>query len=327
MNKRISRRALATAAAALAVLGTAGAALAQDTFPSKPITIIVPYPPGGSNDVFARAMGKRLSEALGQPVVIDNRPGAGGTLGTSLVAKAQPDGYTLGAVSSSFVTNAAVQPKLPFDPVKNLTPVAMMAHGPFVIAVRADLPVKTPAELVALARQQPGKINYASSGPGSTNQFATELLKNKAKIFLTHIPYRGMGPATTDLMAGTVDLLIASGPSLKPALRTGKVRAIAVTSPKASPAAPGLPPMAEAVPGYEFSIWWGLLAPGGTPAPIVEKLNAAVNRIVQTPEMREFFMREGAEPAQMSATDFQAEVRRAIPYWKDIARSAGIQAE
>jgi tripartite-type tricarboxylate transporter receptor subunit TctC len=202
-----------------------------------------------------------------------------------------------------------------------------MAKGPFVVAVRADLPVKTPAELVALARKQPGKINYASSGPGSTNQFATELLKNKAQIYVTHIPYRGMAPATTDLMGGTVDLLIASSPSLQPALRSGKVRAIAVTSPEPSAALPGLPPMAEAAPGYEFSIWWGLLAPGGTPDAVVQKLNAAVNRIVQTPEMKEFFLREGAEPAQLSAAQFAAQVRREIPYWQDVARRAGIQAE
>ncbi|GAB3649531.1 tripartite tricarboxylate transporter substrate binding protein [Ramlibacter alkalitolerans] len=327
MHLSLSRRRLVAAAVGAAAFAAAGPALAQESYPSRPITIVVPYPPGGSNDVFARAIGKRLSEALGQPVVIDNKPGAGGTLGTSIVAKAAPDGYTLGAVSSSFVTNAAVQPRLPFDPMKNLTPVAMMARGPFVVAVRADLPVNTPADLVALARKQPGKINYASSGPGSTNQFATELLKNKAQIFLTHIPYRGMAPATTDLMAGTVDLLIASGPSLQPALRSGKARAIAVTSLKPSVAAPGLPPMADAAPGFEFSIWWGLLAPGGTPDAVVQKLNAAVNRIVQTPEMREFFLREGAEPAQLGAADFAAEVRRAIPYWQDIARSAGIQAE
>ncbi|MBT2302167.1 tripartite tricarboxylate transporter substrate binding protein [Variovorax paradoxus] len=314
----------------MSMLGAAvfyGSASAQEAWPSRPITIVVPYPAGGSNDVFARAVGRRLSEALGQPVVIDNKPGAGGTLGTGTVAKAPADGYTLAAVSSSFVTNAAVQPRLPFDPVKSFAPVAMMAQGPFVVAVRADLPAKTPAELVALAKQRPGKLNYASSGPGSTNQFATELLKGSAGIFITHIPYRGMAPATTDLMGGNVDVLIASGPSLQPALRSGKARAIGITSAKPSATAPELVPMAQAVPGYSFSIWWGLLAPAGTPPAVVQRLNAEVNKIVEGPEMKSFLQREGAEPAGLTAAQFAAQIQREIPYWQKVAKDAGISTE
>ncbi|VTU28961.1 Argininosuccinate lyase [Variovorax sp. PBS-H4] len=300
---------------------------AQDAWPSRPITIVVPYPAGGSNDVFARAIGRQLAEALGQPVLIDNKPGAGGTLGTGIVAKAPADGYTLAAVSSSFVTNAAVQPRLPFDPVKSFAPVAMMAQGPFVVAVRADLPAKTPAELVALAKQRPGKLNYASSGPGSTNQFATELLKSSAGVFITHIPYRGMAPATTDLMGGNVDVLIASGPSLQPALRSGKVRAVGITSAKPSATAPDLVPMAQAVPGYSFGIWWGMLAPAGTPAAVVQRLNTEINKIVAGPEMKAFLLREGAEPAGLTPAQFAAQIQREIPYWQKVAKEAGISTE
>ncbi|WP_436290909.1 MULTISPECIES: tripartite tricarboxylate transporter substrate binding protein [unclassified Variovorax] len=318
------------AAALMSMLGAAvfcGSATAQEPWPSRPITIVVPYPAGGSNDVFARAVGRRLSEALGQPVVIDNKPGASGTLGTGIVAKAAADGYTLAAVSSSFVTNAAVQPRLPFDPVKSFAPVAMMAQGPFVVAVRADLPARTPAELVALAKQRPGKLNYASSGPGSTNQFATELLKGSAGVFITHIPYRGMAPATTDLMGGNVDVLIASGPSLQAALRSGKARAIGITSAKPSAIAPELAPMAQAVPGYSFSIWWGLLAPAGTPPAVVQRLNAEINKIVEGPEMKSFLQREGAEPAGLTAAQFTAQIQREIPYWQKVAKDAGISTE
>ncbi|MES2187467.1 MAG: tripartite tricarboxylate transporter substrate binding protein [Pseudomonadota bacterium] len=304
-----------------------GAALAQGSYPNHPITLVVPYPPGGSNDVFARAVGKRLGDALGQPVVIDNRPGAGGSLGASMVAKAPADGYTLVAVSSSYVTNAAVQAKMPFDPVKSLVGVAPMARGPFLVAVRQDLPVKTPADLVALAKKQPGKLNYASSGPGSTNQFATELLKSSAGIFVTHIPYRGMAPATTDLMAGTVDMLIASGPSLQPALRSGKARAIAVTSLQPSSIAPDLPPMAGSAPGYKFELWWGILAPAGIPEAILQKLNAEIGKVVSTPEMKDYFLKEGAEPFVATQAAFAKQVRDEIPYWQKIAKQSGINAE
>jgi tripartite-type tricarboxylate transporter receptor subunit TctC len=230
-------------------------------------------------------------------------------------------------VSSSFVTNAAVQPRLPFDPVKSFAPVAVMAQGPFVVAVRADLPAKTPAELVALARQQPGKLNYASSGPGSTNQFATELLKSSAGVFITHIPYRGMAPATTDLMGGSVDVLIASISSLQPALRSGKARAIAITSVEPSATAPELVPMAQAIPGYSFGIWWGVLAPAGTPPGVVQRLNSEINRIMEGAEMKAFLLREGAEPAGLTPAQFAAQIQREIPYWQKVAKNAGISAE
>jgi crotonobetainyl-CoA:carnitine CoA-transferase CaiB-like acyl-CoA transferase/tripartite-type tricarboxylate transporter receptor subunit TctC len=241
----LTRRTLVLAAAALCALP----ALAQDRYPTKPITIVVPYPPGGSNDVFARMVGKALGDALKTTVVIDNRPGASGNTGTAQVAKATPDGYTLVAVSSSMTTNAAINPKMPFDPVKSFAPVAMFAKGPFIVAVNNELPVRTPAELVATLRTNPGRWNYASSGIGSSNQFATEMLKAATGSFVVHVPYRGMAPAVTGLIGGETQLLIASGPSLLPQVRNGRVRALGITSLQPSAIAPELPPMASVVPG------------------------------------------------------------------------------
>ena len=300
---------------------------AEDKYPSKPITIIVPYPPGGSNDSFARVIGRRLGDALQQPVLIDNRPGAGGSIGTAMVAKAPNDGYTLAVVSSSFVTNAAIQQNLPFDAVKSFSPVAMLATGPFVVAVRDGLPVKTMPELLALIKSQPGKLNYASSGPGSINQFATEIFKAAAGLDITHVPYRGMSPATMDLIGGHVDLLIASGPSLLPTVRSGKVRAIGITSLNTSAVAPELVPVAKSVPGYSFELWWGVLAPAGTAADVVNRLNAEINKILASAEMKEFFLREGAESAIVSPAQFAAVIGRDIVQFQKIAKQAAIKAD
>jgi len=315
--------------AALAAAAFAGpAAHAQDGYPSKTITIVVPYPPGGSNDVFARTIAKELGDALKQPVIVDNRPGASGTTGTAAVTRAVADGYTLVAVSSSMTTNAAIQPKMPFDPVKGLAPVAMFAEGPFIVAVNNSFPAKNPKELIEAIRAKPGTFNYASSGTGSVNQFGTELLKSKAgKLFITHIPYRGMGPAVTDLIGGQTQMLMASGPSLLPMVRAGKVRAVGITSAKPSAIAPDLQPMAAAVPGYEFSLWWGLLAPAGTPAPVVAKLNAAVNQILAKAEVKAQFLREGAEARTLTPAQFGSVIAADIERWKQLARQQSIIAD
>lgn len=306
----------------------APAAMAQDSkFPSKPITIVVPYPPGGSNDVFARLVGRALGDALKTTVVIDNRPGASGNTGTALVAKASPDGYTLVAVSSSMTTNAAVQPKMPFDPVTGLAPVAMFAKGPFIVTVNAEVPAKTPAELLALVKKQPGRLNYASSGIGSSNQFATEMLKAATGTFVVHVPYRGMGPAVTGLIGGETQILIASGPSLLPHVRSGRIRAIGITSLKPSEIAPELTPMASVVPGYEFELWWGLLAPAGTPPAIVNQLNAEVNKALASAEIRAALLKEGALATPMSPAQFGAVIAADVTRWKQIAKRQNIVAE
>lgn len=301
---------------------------AQGAYPAKPITIVVPYPAGGSNDTFARQVAKELGDELKQPVIIDNRPGASGNTGTGQVAKAAPDGYTLVAVSSSMTTNAAVQAKLPYDPNKSFAPVAMFAKGPFIVAVNNEFPAKTPAELIAAIKAKPNQYNYASSGSGSVNQFGTELLKAQVgKLDITHIPYKGMGPAVTDLVGGQTQLLISSGPSLLPMVRAGKLRAVGITSLKPSPIAPDLTPMATTVPGYEFELWWGLLAPAGTPAEIVDKLNSAVNKALAKPGLAANFLKEGAIATPMSPSQFGKVIADDVERWKKLAKQQNITAD
>jgi tripartite-type tricarboxylate transporter receptor subunit TctC len=302
---------------------------AQSTakYPSKPITLVVPYPVGGSNDVFARQIAKSLGEALKVAVVVDNKPGASGSTGTIAVSKAAPDGYTLLAVSSSMTTNAATQVRSSFDPAVDLTPVAMLARGPFIVAVNDSFPAKNPVELIALLKANPGKFNYASSGAGSTNQFATELLKVMSGTYVLHIPYRGMGPAVTDLIGGQTQLLLASGPSLLPQVRNGRIRAIGITSLKPSVIAPELTPMATVIPGYEFELWWGIFAPPGTPGEIVATLNQEINKILNQPETKATFIREGAEAYPLTPAQFSSRMNSDIARWKKIAKQQGITAE
>jgi tripartite-type tricarboxylate transporter receptor subunit TctC len=322
-------RTLAAASAFAASLLVSGGASAQAAaYPSKPITIVVPYPAGGSNDTFARQVAKELGDELKQTVLIDNRPGASGNTGTGQVAKAAADGYTLVAVSSSMTTNAAVQAKLPFDPINGLAPVAMFAKGPFIVAVNHEFPAKTPAELIAAIKAKPGQYNYASSGTGSVNHFATELLKARVgELQIAHIPYKGMGPAVTDLVGNQTQLLISSGPSLLPMVRSGKLRAVGITSLKQSPVAPDLMPMATAVPGYEFELWWGLLAPAGTSPDVVAKLNAAVNRILAKPEVAANFLKEGAIATPLSPVQFGTVIAEDVARWKTLAKQQNITAD
>jgi len=311
----------------IAGLCLTGALSAQSGYPSKPITLVVPYPVGGSNDVFARLIAKNLGDALKISVVVDNRPGASGSTGSAQVSKAAPDGYTLLAISSSMTTNAAIQTKASFDPVTGLTPVAMLAKGPFIVAVNNDFPAKNPAELMALLKANPGKFNYASSGSGSSNQFATELLKAMSGTYALHIPYRGMGPATTDLIGGQTQILFASGPSLLPQVRNGRIRAIGITSLKPSPIAPELIPMATVVPGYEFELWWGILGPAGMPADIVNFLNLEINKILNSPDIKAALLREGAEASPETPAQFASRVSGDIVRWKAVAKRQNITAE
>ena len=319
---------VAAALAALLAMMVSDTVFAQQKFPSRPVTIVVPYPPGGSNDVFARELGKKLSDAWKVPVIIDNKPGAGGNIGANFVSHATPDGYTLCLLSSSFTTNAAIQPNLPFDPVTGFSPVAMVAKGPMILTVANHVPAKTTLELFALARKDPGKLNYGSSGLGSTNHFATELLMDAAQIKMTHVPYKGMMPAVTDVIGGHVDVLIASAPSIYQHVKAGKVRALGVTSKGPSAVVPDLKPIAEmGATGYSFELWWGMLAPPKTPTEVVAQVNAEVNRILATPEMKEVFLREGAEPASMTPAQFAATIKSEIEGWKKVAKDANIKAE
>jgi tripartite-type tricarboxylate transporter receptor subunit TctC len=307
-----------------ALLVSAAPALAQ--YPTKPVTIVVPFPPGGSNDVFARAIGKKLSEAWKQPVIVDNKPGAGGMIGAAQVSKAPADGYTLLFVSSSYTTGAAIQ-QLPFDPITGLTPIASVSKGPMVLTVKNSVAVKNAAELAALAKAQPGKLNYGSAGPGSINHFAGELFAQSAGVKMTHVPYKGMGPATADLIGGHIDVLIASSPSVMQHVKAEKVKGLGVTSTKPSPLVPGLEPVANGVKGYEVELWWGVLGPAGLPAAIAGQVNAEINRALTSAEITETFAKEGAEPWPQSPAQFAAVVKGDIDRWKTVAREAGIKVE
>ena len=308
--------------------GEGFAQVAPASFPWKSIQFVVTSPPGGSNDVFARAIAKRLSVAFAMPVIVDNRSGATGSIGAALVAKALPDGHTILMISSSFTTSAAIQTNMPFDPVQSFAPVAMIGKGPLLLAVSPALPVKTAEELFALARSNPGRLNYASSGTGSINHFATELLMEAAGLRMTHVPYKGMGPATTDLIAGHVDVLIASAPSMLAQVKGGKVRGLGVTTALPSRIAPGLPPLAWAgAKAFDVELWWGVLAPAGTPKEIVARLNAEINKALVSDEMKEFLLQEGAEGAPMTPEAFAAVLRDDIARWKKVAKAANIHAE
>ena len=302
------------------------AASAWAQYPTKPVTIVVPFPPGGSNDVFARALAKKLSDGWKQPVIVDNRAGAGGMIGAAQVSKAAADGYTLLFVSSSYTTGAAIQ-QLPFDPIAGLTPIASVSKGPMVLTVKNGVPVKNAAELAALAKSQPGKLNFGSAGPGSINHFAGELLAQNAGVKMTHVPYKGMGPATADLIGGHIDVLIASSPSVMQHVKSDKVKGLGVTSAKASPLVPGLEPVANGVKGYEVELWWGVLAPPGVPAAIANQVNADINKALASAEMTEIFSKEGAEPWPQSPAQFAGVVKGDIERWKKVAKEANIKVE
>jgi tripartite-type tricarboxylate transporter receptor subunit TctC len=318
-------RALAWAMAACCAIAASGA-WAQARYPSRTIQIIVPYPPGGSNDIFARAIAQKLSASLGQPVVVENRGGGGGIVGETALANAPADGYTLAYVSSSFTTSAAVAPRLPFDPITSFAPVALVGKGPMVIAISNQLPAKNLREFVELAKTR--KLNYGTSGPGSINHFATEMFSKSAGISMVHIPYRGMGPATSDLMAGHVDVILGSIPSLMSYARAGKARALAVSSDEPSPLVPGLATArSQGVRDFVLFAWSGILAPAGTPPDVVQLLNMKINEAINAPDMKEFLRREGVVEAPTTSANFATLIKEDIGRWKQLAAEMNIKAE
>ena len=320
--------AIAIAIFAMLFLQPAAAQAQSAAWPAKPVTLVVGSAPGGSIDVFARAIGKRLQDVLGQPVVVDNKAAGGGVIAAAYMAKSPPDGYNLVVVSSTFTTGAAIRTNLQYDAVKSFKPIALLAKGPLLVTVAADSPFKTIGELVNAAKTSPGKLNYGTSGSGSINHFATALFADAANIDITHVPYKGMGPATIDLLGGQIQILVASAPSILAQVKGGRVRALAVTTPTRSPVAPELPSLEEV--GYKGSaseLWWGVLAPAGTPQPIVNRLNAEINKIIQSAEMKNFFLKEGAEPAPMKSAEFEALIATEIDRWKKVAKAADIKPE
>ena len=323
---RLSIRIAAALVAALVPF--AAAAQSAASVPSKPITFVVTSPPGGSKDIFARAIGKKLADAFGKPVVVENRPGATGSIGEATVASAAPDGHTIVMISSSYATKAAVHRNLPYDPRTAFAAVAMIGRGPLILTVAPGVPANTPEEFFALAKKEGSALNYATSGPGSINHFATELLNQAAGLQLTHVPYKGMGPATTDLVGGHVQVLVASVPSVYQHVKAGKVKGIGVTTAKASPVVPNLPPLAEhGAPGYDVELWWGVLAPAATPKDVVAKLNAEINKALSTEEMKQFLVREGAVPSPMTPEAFDKLLHDDIERWRKVGARSHIDME
>jgi tripartite-type tricarboxylate transporter receptor subunit TctC len=323
-------RVLVSFAPALCSLALALYALqlgAQD-YPSRPVRIVVPFSAGGPNDIIARLVAHKLGEALGQQMVIDNRPGAGGNIGTDSVAKAPGDGYTLlSAGPGSLITNPLLA-KVPYDTARDFAPVSLMAGAPNVLVVHPSVPAKTVEELIALARAQPGRLNYASAGPGSNAHLAAALFAAMAGVDLAHVPYRGTGPGLNDLAAGQVQLAIFGIPPVLPHVKRGALRALAVTGKRRSTELPDVPTVDEAgVPGYEVNPWYGLLAPAGTPAPIVARLSAEVTKIVRAPDMRDKLAAQGAEAAGGTPEEFAAVIRTDTVLWTRVIREAGIKGE
>lgn len=303
-------------------------AAGQSTYPLKNVQIVVPYVAGGGADVVVRAVAQRLSETWGRNVVIDNRAGASGMIGTELVAKAEPDGHTLLGQTSGFPATAAIRKKLPFDPARSLVPVAMIAKAPLVLAVHPSLPAKSVKELVALAKKNPGKLNYSSAGTGGNNHFAASLFATATGIKLTHIPYKGVAPASIALVSGEVEMLFASSPAISPQLKAGRLRALGVTSMQPSPLMPELPAIAQSgVPGYNYELWWALFAPAGTPADRQNAINAAVTKVLASGEMKKFLSAEAAEPWPLPAAQLGDLLPREIDRYRKIAQAAGIEPE
>jgi len=317
-----------TACCGFLFIGLCHTVMAQ-TYPAKQIRIVVPFPAGGIADLFARHIGQKFNDAWGQPVVVDNRPGAGGNIGAEIVAKAPPDGYTLvmGSIGTHSV-NISLFSKLAFDPIRDFAPVALVMEAEGLLVLHPSVPAKSVKELIALARARPGQVAYASAGHGTAGHLSGELFKSMAKVDMVHVPYKGNVPAITDLIGGQTSLLFATMPTVLPMVHAGRLKALAVTSSARSPAAPELPTIAEAaLPGYEVTNWIGMFAPAGTPREIVNKLNSETVRIMQTPEIRTRLTNEGAKFTPKTPDEFTAFVKSEIAKWAKVVKEAGIRVD
>ena len=310
-------------AAALALLAFASPVHAAD-WPSKPVKIIVPFGSGGFTDVVARILQKELAPVLGQPIVIENRPGAGSTIGTDVVAKAEPDGYTLAMVSTTHVISPHLYKSMPYDAIHDFTPVMKLVEGPYVMVVNSTLPVKTLQEFIAYAKERPGQIFFASSGNGSSQHLVGALFQSMAGVKLQHVPYKGSNAAMADLLGGQVKVSFVGMPNALPNIATGKLRALAVTTKKRSPDLPDVPTMDEAgVKGYEATIWLGLLAPKNTPQAIVDKLNASIVKVLADPAARKLMRSAGVDVATSSPADFEKLLQSEYDRWGKVVKETG----
>ena len=307
---------------------TMSAVAAAESYPSRPIRFIVPFPPGGGNDIVGRIVAAKLAEGLGQPVVVDNRGGAGGTIGTNVTAKAPPDGYTLLVNNISLAVNHTLFAKLPYDTLKDLAPVSMIGRQPNIMVVHPALPVKSVRELLALARAKPGELTYGSGGIGTASHLATEMLELMTRTDMVHVPYKGLGPALTDLVGGRLQVIISTMASALPQMKSGRLRPLAVTTARRSSFFPEVPTMDEAgVKGYEFSTWYGLLAPAGTPRAIVDRVNTENRKALDSALVKEQFVGQGLEPASSTPREFGAYLRSEVAKWGKVVKASGATPE
>jgi tripartite-type tricarboxylate transporter receptor subunit TctC len=313
--------------AVFALLALAASLAQSQQFPTKPVRIIAPFAPGGGTDFIARLIAQKLTERLGQQVIVENKPGAGGNLGAEFAVKSAPDGYTLLLVAGSYTVNPSLY-KLSFDPVNDITPIIQLSQGPFVVAVHPSVPARNLKELIELARRQPDKLSYASAGSGSITHLASELFLDMARIKIVHIPYKGTGPALNDTIAGSTQLIFGSVSTTLQFIKSGRLRGLAVTTPQRISALPDLPTVAEAgVPGYEVVLWHGLVAPKGVPPPIVDRLNREANEVLKAKEMEDLLATDGVAPAGGTSDKFRAVIKADIERWRGVVKQANIKVD
>ncbi|MCW5605216.1 MAG: tripartite tricarboxylate transporter substrate binding protein [Burkholderiales bacterium] len=316
---------------AACLAGAGGSALAQGAagYPSKPVRLVFPYPPGGGTDTIGRPLAQRLTEFLGQQVVVENRGGAGGNIGMEHVARSPADGYTIVlALTAQLAVNPSLFQKLPYDPVRDFAPVTLLANGPYLLVVHPSLPVKSVKALVALARARPGELVYASSGNGSGGHLAAEMMNSMTGVKMLHVPYKGGGPALVDLIAGNVQILFATYASGRPHIQSGRIRALGVTTAKRPAAIPDIPTIAEAgVPGYDSGVWYGVLAPAGTPRDIVAKLNQEIVRVMNLPEYGKLLFNGAIDPVGSSPEELGNFIKSEIAKWAKVVKDAGVRID
>ena len=304
----------------------AAQALAQD-YPSHPVRIIVPSPPAGGTDIVGRVLAEHFTKAFGQQFFVENKPGAGNVIGIEAAARSAPDGYTLLMTASTLALNSVLYKKVPYDPVKDFAPITLAATAPNILIVNPSLPVKTTADLIALAKQKPGALSYGTPGIGTSPHLCMELLKYMAHIDVTHVPYRGTAAAVTDVMSGQIQLAFATALTAKPQVDAGRVRALAVSGLRSVEAMPNVPPVGDAVPGYEAMQWYGFLAPAGTPGRIIERLNVEANKALGSQEMKHRLAADGAEPLGSTPAEFGAFIRKEIEKWGKVVEAAKIEKQ
>ncbi|MBS1218138.1 MAG: hypothetical protein H6R21_1271 [Proteobacteria bacterium] len=306
------------------LLGAASPMLAADQYPHRPVRLIIPYPPGGAGDIVGRMMGNGLAAAFGQQVVVDNRGGGGQIIATQIAANATPDGYTLFLASATHAINPALRDKLPYDTLRDFAPITLVAQSPLVFVAHASLKATSIRELIAAARAQPGRINYASSGPGTGGHMSVELLKSLTGINLVHIPYKGAGPALIDVVGGQVQMICTSPLPAMPHVKAGRLRALGMTSLERSPAHPDVPTVAETVPGYQSTLWYALLAPAGTSQAVIRRVHGDAVKVLTDAQVREQLLKLGATPVGNLPQQLQAFVRDEIARWTRVVKQAGI---